>query len=958
MKRLLCSAIVGLVAFMCLSASVRAASIPIPNAGFEERATFDPFEDGTDKYNQYKLEYWRHFECDNNGGPLRIWNPGVPGVHETTQGALDVGFGGNAPEGDYVVVVRSRYNDNEMPEIRPIRDFEAAVQILETTFDPAMVYTLTAKVGRLPNGAAEGGSENYTPAWFGYAIQLAVGGTNVDGARYQGRVEGGTVIAEDVNSLTVPVNGFVTATAVYTPDPAYEHLAGQPLQIRLCALEKPDDHSLTGWAVFDDVELDAMPDPNAPSVDAGPDMISWSGQAVQLDPNVVNNDVTPLTFAWSAEPAENVVFDPSADVEAPTVTITRPATVTKSITVGNAGFEDPVLEDGGDEPNPPSWTDGYYDVADPNVWVADEALAGVYNPTAAMGYGGVVPEGENAGYTTAHSSRDRGLSQVLSATLEANTRYELSVLVGNPYLFNGSTTTANYRVELLAGGVLLASDTGPSPANDQTWKTATVVYDSGEEPAQLGEPLEIRLLACAYTDGKGVDFDDVQLTAESPAPEPYVVTLTLAVNNEGSGRPNVTDDMTIDVYDDTCKAAKAAGLQEANPGDIDGNCITDANDLDILVSKWANDIALAGPIPKGQVQVGLVPNGKFQLYKPGTNYTVTAVFVDSYAKGVGDNLTVLGGGVAEYSDGTSGGVVDCPGWVGPVEGSKTNDLTGAGLPGYEDDGSSCLNVFGTWSGGQGNMIESVPLGDTVPSAVYTLSAMVRGSAGPLVFDLLVDDEVVTPTTSVDPIGPDDPADDWEEISRTYEDVPSGEMKIRVGTPNLGKDNLYGTRTRIDNITLTFEITDPNIPEVDAGVDMITWSGEPVQLDPNIVEQPGLTWTNLTYLWTAEPNDGVVFDPSADVEAPAVTVTNETGNQYPSRVTLRLAVNNEGRTEPPITDTMTIDVYDDACIAAVSLGLGELDPSDLNCDCNTDFTDFALMAATWLEDYALTEPVPK
>jgi len=59
MKRLLCSAIVGLVAFMCLSASVRAASIPIPNAGFEERATFDPFEDGTDKYNQYKLEYWR-----------------------------------------------------------------------------------------------------------------------------------------------------------------------------------------------------------------------------------------------------------------------------------------------------------------------------------------------------------------------------------------------------------------------------------------------------------------------------------------------------------------------------------------------------------------------------------------------------------------------------------------------------------------------------------------------------------------------------------------------------------------------------------------------------------------------------------------------------------------------------------------------------------------------------------
>jgi len=83
------------------------------------------------------------------------------------------------------------------------------------------------------------------------------------------------------------------------------------------------------------------------------------------------------------------------------------------------------------------------------------------------------------------------MSQVLSATLEANTRYELSVQVGNPYLFNGSTVTANYRVELLAGGVLLASDTGPSPADDTTWKTATVVYDSGEEPAQLGEPARV-----------------------------------------------------------------------------------------------------------------------------------------------------------------------------------------------------------------------------------------------------------------------------------------------------------------------------------------------------------------------------------------------------------------------------------------------------------------------------------
>ena len=361
----------------------------------------------------------------------------------------------------------------------------------------------------------------------------------------------------------------------------------------------PPETELPMYALSEPLTIQG--DPNAPSVDAGVDMITWSGEPVQLDPNIVEqpgSSWTNLTYQWTANPPENVVFDPSADVEAPAITITKPATVTKSITVGNAGFESPVLEDGFEESNPPSWTDGYYDLANPTEWVVDEALAGVYNPDASMGYGGVVPEGENAGYTTANSSRDSGMSQVLSATLEANTRYELTVQVGNPFLFNGSTTTANYRVELLAGGVLLASDTGPSPADDTTWKTATVVYDSGEEPAQLGEPLEIRLIAVNYTDGKGVDFDDVQLSAEGPAPEPYVVRLTLAVNNEGSTRPDVKDDLTIDVYDDACQAAKALDLGADNPGDFDGNCITDANDLGMLASKWLTDTGLTGPVPK------------------------------------------------------------------------------------------------------------------------------------------------------------------------------------------------------------------------------------------------------------------------------------------------------------------------------------------------------------------------
>jgi len=158
----------------------------------------------------------------------------------------------------------------------------------------------------------------------------------------------------------------------------------------------------------------------------------------------------------------------------------------------------------------------------------------------------------------------------------------------------------------------------------------------------------------------------------------------------------------------------------------------------------------------------------------------------------------------------------------------------------------------------------------------------------------------------------------------------------------------------DPLVIVGEI-DPNIPDVDAGADVITWSGQAVQLDPNVVEKEGSDWTDLTYLWSAEPADGVEFsDP--DVLAPTVTITKATDN--PSAVTLTLAVNNVGRVDPPVEDTMTIDVYDDSCLAAEGAGTVVFDSTDFNQDCITNFADFAVLATTWLEYYMLTEPVVK
>ena len=330
------------------------------------------------------------------------------------------------------------------------------------------------------------------------------------------------------------------------------------------------------------------------SVDAGDDVITWSGRPVELDATV-QEGVTVTSYAWSAEPNEGVVFSDET-IEDPDVTITKPAFALTAVTIANPGFEVPVLTDGDWTSTPPAWTDGHYNVTAPTVWVVGDSDAGVYNPTAAAGYGGVAPEGDNVMYATSGAGYDKGMSQVLSANLQANTQYDLSALVGNPFLFNGSTAPGDYRIEMLAGGVVLASDAGPPPADDTTWKTASLTYDSGADPAQLGEALEIRLLAVNFANGKGVDFDNVQLTAEGPPAEPHSVRLTLTVND--GENPPVRNAMTIDVYDDACKAAIGKGLGADNPGDFDGDCITSFTDLAVMATKWLNDTGLTGPVPK------------------------------------------------------------------------------------------------------------------------------------------------------------------------------------------------------------------------------------------------------------------------------------------------------------------------------------------------------------------------
>ena len=157
-----------------------------------------------------------------------------------------------------------------------------------------------------------------------------------------------------------------------------------------------------------------------------------------------------------------------------------------------------------------------------------------------------------------------------------------------------------YKVQLLAGGTVIAEDdSGIVPADDE-FALLTVPYTYDEDDAALvDQPLEIRLLA-ASVDSLEVDtdFDDVVLTADPPFPAPagvQTVTLTVEVTDDVG---SLTDTMMIDVYGDACKAAIGAGLEPIELTDHDGNCITGLEDLVRMVAVWLDDYSVTEPVVK------------------------------------------------------------------------------------------------------------------------------------------------------------------------------------------------------------------------------------------------------------------------------------------------------------------------------------------------------------------------
>jgi len=209
-----------------------------------------------------------------------------------------------------------------------------------------------------------------------------------------------------------------------------------------------------------------------------------------------------------------------------------------------------------------------------------------------------------------------------------------------------------------------------------------------------------------------------------------------------------------------------------------------------------------------------VPNGDFEtLYKPGT--AITGVIAgNGWSQGVGPDCPI-DNQQYEFDDATTGDVADIPGWVGydrdgwiAFGGTYSRDETTGNLQGSiskqhnrTTGGLMCyLSNGGGWGNKAGALITSAaPLAGLFDDDPYVLSMYAKGGAGPITLVLLADGEVVVPDAAVTPVL----SGDWQLFSRTYDELPAGDLTIVLGLGRpLSPDvpGATGAQTQFDDVT--------------------------------------------------------------------------------------------------------------------------------------------------------------
>ena len=206
------------------------------------------------------------------------------------------------------------------------------------------------------------------------------------------------------------------------------------------------------------------------------------------------------------------------------------------ITVANPGFEDTSGQTTFNEftfGTPAGWT-----IHDPVGAIGAGFFTGTLEPNGVDFFNGPAPEGIKVSIlfnSAGQGTGEYGYEQSLADVLTANTNYTLSVDVGNiasgfsqDGTFFDLSEFPGYRVELLAGDQVIASDNNSHAIAEGEFETATVQFTTGSSHALLGQALGIRLVNLneipdGFTQQNSpdleVDFDNVRLDATS-IPEP------------------------------------------------------------------------------------------------------------------------------------------------------------------------------------------------------------------------------------------------------------------------------------------------------------------------------------------------------------------------------------------------------------------------------------------------------
>ena len=449
-----------------------------------------------------------------------------------------------------------------------------------------------------------------------YYDNIILSSDNMNVSPYDGEIVGGGTVDLSWTNMAPIVGDTVWVDVMFGTEPNIE-LSGYDMEKVLTAGENATSAQATAdagmtyyWQIISYLKGDLVTDPCASDaysfttttdiapqlVDIlTPDMVTWSGEPVSLTSEVDDDGASALTYAWTASPADGVAFS-ATDVPNPTVTIIKPVGFSV-LPVTNFGFED--LRDAKDGNGFVPYPDGDRDYTGqrvytwmfPNWGYYYNGYCGILNPTTDA-YLDEAPEGENVGFVESYSSSSDaypgpggGLKINTFSEYKPNTEYTLSVKVGNP-LYNDAFP--GYRIQLLAGGSVLAQDANSLTVEPGTFVTSEFKHTSGEIVTP-DQDLRIRLFTMAGVVGDPdgskvyeVHFDDVKLLSDGDS----TYNITLAVNDEMN--PAVEDTIQIDVFDDACLAT-VAGMGIRGAGDVNGDCDVNTDDLQQMAAMWLND---------------------------------------------------------------------------------------------------------------------------------------------------------------------------------------------------------------------------------------------------------------------------------------------------------------------------------------------------------------------------------